>query len=71
MKPTVRWRFLSDSGHWSTWTVNGRRIIVDDPKLARKGKKEKFEDRVLKVLKHPLVTTVVCLCSIVNTESLF
>ncbi len=54
VKTTVRWRFLSDAVDWSLWTVNGRRIIVDDPKKARKGKKENFEDRVLKVLKHPI-----------------
>ncbi len=53
-KIAVRWRRISENECWSCWAVNGRRIIVDDPKHTRKGKTEKFEDRVLKVLKHPI-----------------
>lgn len=53
VKPTVRWRFVSDDGGgWSWWEVNGARIsVVDDPKTSRKGKADLLEERVLRIVR--------------------
>ena len=46
-KPTVRWRFVSDSVTFTCWTMNGERIIVSPPKPKMKS----LEDRVLSLLR--------------------
>jgi hypothetical protein len=49
VKHTVRWRFVSESDTFTCWAVNGERIIVSDPKLARRNTKS-LDDRVVAIL---------------------
>ena len=51
-KRHVRWRLVFDDGYyWTTWEVNGERVIMRDPKHPRKGKKPVNEDeRILSIL---------------------
>jgi hypothetical protein len=52
-KPHIHWRKVSDhtEAHWSCWTVNGERLIMDDPKHLRRGKKPIDEEaRILRIV---------------------
>jgi hypothetical protein len=51
-KRHVRWRLVGDPGsYWTCWELNGERVIMDDPKRLRKGKKPvNQDDRILSIL---------------------